>query len=331
MALRSFAAGALASICVACSPPLGHAVLPLGAAPATSIAARSEHLYAIVTTSTRYVAEYPIDGGIPGAKPDRIVTGFFAPNALTVDNQGRLYVLDRRTIKEFAAGADGHARPIREIYAPSFLNIDTLAVDARGYLYVGQSKRLYVYAPGAHGHAKPVTVVKPVGYPAGLTLDASDDLYALGNTQEMDPYLAFQTHVTVYGAAPGLQRVREFCTPEFTRHGIDYGVALDGKGRLFTTHTYFVNSYPVGEVDVFPADANACPEKKLATITMTPSLLEPVYLAVNSPYLYVADVDYGNGGVVFTLRTTGSPQKPLAVLQIANDQPHNVFGIALGP
>jgi hypothetical protein len=302
--------------------------IPLAGLPTSS----TEHLYVIVTASRRFVAEYPIRNGIPAAKPDRMVLGFSAPNALTVDSAGNLYVLDRKAIKEFAPGASGRARPARKLEVPSFLNINTLAVDAQGYLYVGQSAHVYVYAPGAHGRATPIAKIKPVGYPAGFALDADDEFYTLGNTQTYDPYLEFQMHVTVYSAAPALQRIRKFCTPVFTNHGIDYGIALDGHGTLFTTHTYFISSYPSGEIDIYPQDAKSCPRNPSAVITTTnPTLRVPVYVAVDAPYLYVGDVFYGNGGVVFTLQTTGSRQQPLSTLYVEDNQPHNVFGIALGP
>jgi hypothetical protein len=332
---RWFAAGALVTAGLSCSGPAGRPVVPPSqtvSAPHVAPASATKHLYVIVTTSTQFVAEYPVRNGIPDSTPDRTVLGFTAPNALIVDSAGHLFVLDLKTIKEFAPGANGNARPIREIDVPSFLNIDTLAVDKNGYVYVGQKGHVYVYAPGAHGHARPVAVIKPVGYPSGLATDSSGDLYALGSTEEQDPsQLSYQMHTSVYSAAPQLQRIRTFCSYEEGHSGIDYGIALDGANHAFTTHTYFINSYPSGEIDIFPADANTCPRGASGRITTAnPTLREPVYLAVDAPYLYVADVFYGYGGAVFTLRTSGSPQ-PLSVLYVENNQPHNIFGIALGP
>ncbi|HZY96986.1 MAG TPA: hypothetical protein VFE35_07780 [Candidatus Cybelea sp.] len=334
---RWIAAGALVTAGVACSMPAGPPLVPPSQTEAVPRVApargATKHLYVIVTTSTQFVAEYPIRHGIPDSTPDRTVSGFTAPNALTVDSTGHLFVLDLKTIKEFAPGANGNAKPIREIRVPSFLNIDTLAVDKNGYAYVGQKGHVYVYAPGAHGRAKPVAVIKPDDYPSGLAIDSSGDLYALGSTEEQDPsQLSYQMHASVYSAAPQLQRIRAFCSYEEGHSGIDYGVALDGANHAFTTHTYFINSYPSGEIDIFPADAHTCPRGASGTITTTnPTLREPVYLAVDAPYLYVADVFYGYGGAVFTLRTSGSPQQPLSVLYLENNQPHNIFGIALGP
>jgi hypothetical protein len=334
---RWIAGGALVIAGAACSMSTAPPVTPMSrtaAAPGAIAPAKAgtRHLYVIVTTSTRFVAEYPIEDGIPQVRPDRTVEGLEAPNALTVDSAGDLYVLDLKTIKEFAPGATGHAKPIREIDVPSFLNINTLAVDTSGYLYVGQKGRVFVYTPHAHGHATPIAKIKPVGYPSGLTIDASGDLYALGSTQESYPYLNYQTHVSVYNAAPNLKRIREFCSYEETHSGIAYGDALDGLGHLLTTHTYFINSYPHGEIVGFPADANKCPRgATVKIVTTSPSLAEPVYLAVDAPYLYVGDVFYGYGGVVFTLLTTGSQQMQLSTLYVANNKPHNIFGIAIGP
>lgn len=328
------AAGLAATVIVACAPSGNQQSITPAGASANSSAARApaKHLYVIVTTKRRFIAEYPIQNGIPQAKPDRMVLGLRAPNAIALDTAGDLYVLDLQTVKEFSPGASGVAKPIRTIDVKSFLNINTLAVDAKGYLYVGQKGRAYVYAPGAHGHALPVANFKPVGYPAGFTLDADDNFYAQGNTQTYDPYRAFQTHVTTYSAAPKLQRIRSFCSPVFTDQGISYGVALDGHGGLFTTYTYFISSYPHGQINVYPQSAAACPRNPRSIITTTnPSLHEPVYLAIDGPYLYVGDVFYGQGGVVFTLRTTGKQQTPLGTLYVADGQPHNVFGIAVGP
>lgn len=331
-----FAAAAVAVLCAACSSSGGQPQIPANpaagpVAPALPPPAGPKHLYVIVTTARDEVAEYPIEGGIPQATPDRVVRGLVAPNALAVDGAGRLYVLDLQIIKEFAAGASGRAHPIREIDVPSKLNINTLAVDAAGYVYVGQSHNVYMYAPGAHGHAKPVAVIDPVGYPAGLTFDGAGDLYVQANTQPDYPRELYRTHVSIYAPPPSRRRIREFCGRKLPDEGIMYGVALDGR-RLLTTHTYFIDSAPFGEVDVFNADADTCPTRRIATITTSnPSLLEPVYLAVDPPYLYVCDVEYANGGAIFTLRTTGSRQKPLSILNVAGGHFHDVFGIALGP
>jgi hypothetical protein len=328
---RSFVAGACATVIVACSSSVGKQNIPAGGAAAVPSAA-TKHLYVIEFDSVKAVLEYPIRAGIPDAKTDRVVTGLVGPNAIALDDAGRLYVLDGRIVKEFAAGAAGHARPIREIDVPISLNIGTLAIDALGYVYVGQKGRVFVYAPQAHGHAKPIAIITPVGYPAGAAIDAGGAFYVLGNTQKMHPTLTFKAHVSVYTTPSQPTRIREFCTHYLPNHGIDYGVALDGSGNLFTTHPFFINSYPYGEIDVFAADANACPIDPTGTITTSnPSLRGPVYLAVDSPYLYVYDLDYGSGGVVFALRTTGSPQTPLSILYVANKQPHNVQGIAIGP
>ncbi|MBV9233547.1 MAG: hypothetical protein JO030_05840 [Candidatus Eremiobacteraeota bacterium] len=323
---------AYAAILTACSQSAGNRVLPSGmAGPAQRSA--TGHLYLIVTMgSSRFVPEYPIVNGIPQATPDRTVTGFFAPVALTVDDAGHLYVLDHLTIKEFAPGANGNARPIRTIHVPNFLNIGTLLVDSNGYVYVGQAGHIHVYAPGAHGRAKPYAIVKPRGYPSGLAIDGSRELYVLGTTQEMDPYRVFTTHVSVYDPPPTLKRVRHFCGYEERSSGIDFGIGLDGRGNAFSTHTYFINSSPHGEVQVYRANDDRCPTRTSRVIeTTNPALVEPVYIKVAYPYLYVCDVAYGYGGVVFTLKTTGSPQTPLSTLDVENGQPHNVFDMALGP
>lgn len=336
MELRGFGrwvACSFAMLVAACSSPI---VPPLPESPQSiaraSKLASSRHLYVIVTTNSGFIAEYPIRNGIPAAKPDRTVTGFKAPNAIAVDAGGDLFVLDYTTVKEFAPAASGPAKPIREIDVPNFLNINTLAVDSRGYLYVGQKQRIYVYGPNAHGHTSPIAKIKPAGYPNGLALDGNN-LYVAGDTQRMESsHLQYQLHATLYSAAPALRRIRGFCSPELPDSGINYGIALDGAGRLFTTHTYFINSYPSGEIDVYPADADGCPTEPSGEITTSdPVLREPVYVAVNRPFLYVGDVFYGGGGVVFTLRTTGSSQEPLSTLDVAGGGEHNIFGLALGP
>ena len=160
---RSVAAGVAATVITACSPSGAQRSIPAAGTSVVSSAAKgaTKHLYVIVTTKRKFIAEYPIENGIPQAKPDRMVLGLIAPNAIAVDSAGNLYVLDLKTLKEFAPGASGLAKPIREIELKSFLNINTLAVDAQGYLYVGQKSRVYVYAPTAHGHATPIAKFKP--------------------------------------------------------------------------------------------------------------------------------------------------------------------------
>ena len=259
----------MAALLTGCSPFGRNAMSPAVPPPAGPAATTpAHHLYVIVTLKQRFVAEYPLRDGIPESRPDRTLFGFRAPNAITVDSAGDLYVLDLKTIKEFAPSVSGHPRPIRQIDVPSFLNIDTLAVDAHGYLYVGQSGHVYVYAPGAHGRATPVARFKPVGYPAGFVLDADDNFDVLGNTQRtVGSSLQFQMHTSVYAPAPKLQRIRKFCTDQLAQSGIDYGIALDQRARAFTTHTYFIGSYPQGEVDVFPAGAHRCPMNPALRIT----------------------------------------------------------------
>jgi hypothetical protein len=329
---------AFAATLAACSPLGPHALPPseypaLGAPsqPVVALAA-TKHLYVLEFDASKAVLEYPIRNGIPAASPDRTITGLAGPNAINFDDSGNLYVLDGRIVKEFAPGANGNAHPIRSFHVPLSLNIGSLAIDANGYAYVGQKASVHVYAPGARGYPKAVAKFKPVGYPAGLAVDASNDLYALGNTQSGHPVLHFQAHVSVYANPTNPQRVREFCTRELPNHGIDYGIALDGAGNLFTTHPYFINSSPHGEIDVYDANADTCPVNPIARITTTGrSLLGPVYLALDGAYLYVYDLDYGNGGVVFTLHASGNPQKPLSTLFVKNGQGHNVQGIAIGP
>jgi hypothetical protein len=333
------ASGACAAALIACSSSIGERAVPAtqsASVPtqphALAPGAATKHLYVLEFDAIMAVLEYPIQAGIPAAKPDRVISGLTGPNALAFDSKGRLFVLDGRTIKEFAVGASGAAKPIREINVPLSLNIGALAVDAQGYVYVGQKQRIFVYAPNARGRAKPVAIFTPAGYPSSLTIDASNELYALGSTQRMHPTLTFKMHVAVYTTPTKPTRVRGFCSRWLGDHGIDYGVQLDGLGNLFTTHPYFVNSIPRGQIDVYGAGDNVCPSDPSGTITTTnPALLGPVYLAVEAPYLYVYDLDYGNGGVVFTLNTSGSPQTPLSILYVANKQPHNVQGIGLGP
>jgi hypothetical protein len=190
--IRAFALGAGAALVVACSSPAGSPVPRDGSGSlATQVAARSsapsKHLYVIEFDATKAVLEYPIAAGIPRAKTDRVITGLVGPNALAFDDAGHLFVLDGRIVKEFAQGANGPAKPIREFHVPISLNIGALAVDANGYVYVGQKARIFVYAPSARGHAKPVAIFTPAGYPSSLTLDSSGELYALGNQREQKP------------------------------------------------------------------------------------------------------------------------------------------------
>lgn len=312
--------------------------LPVGGSGGSSVrevsmaVTATRHLYVLEFDATKAVLEYPIQNGIPAANPDRAIRGLYGPNAIAFDSSGDLYVLDGRIVKEFAPGANGRAHPINQIDVPLSLNIGALAVDTNGYVYVGQKGEVYVYAPGASGKAKPIAKIKPVGYPSALAIGVNNSLYALGNTQRMHPQLQFQMHVSVFRNPVMPKLIRRFCSQWLPNHGIDYGIVLDGVGRLFTTHPYFINSAPHGEIDVYPAGDGACPTNPMTVITtMNPSLLGPVYLALNGLYLYVYDLDYGNGGVVFTLQTSGGSQTPLSTLYVRGKQPHNVQGIAVGP
>ncbi|MBV9262848.1 MAG: hypothetical protein JO324_00900 [Candidatus Eremiobacteraeota bacterium] len=329
---------AAATIVTACAQSSSKTILPTAAGqwPALTPSAAA-HLYIARFDSLKAIVEYPIQNGIPQANPDRTLEGLGGPIAINLDAAGNLYVLDnvafhKQVLKEFAPGASGYARPIRTIDTPDGNNIGSLAIDSGGYIYVGQNARIFVYAPAAHGHAKPVATRRPKGYPSAVAVEPPGDLYELGSSQENQPRRTFQTQVSVYSGEPSVQLLRHFCGYEESALGIDFGVALDGLGNLFTAHTYFAgSSYPLGAVHVFPQNDTACPSAPRQKITTNPALHEPVYLAVSAPYLYVYDLWYGNGGVVFTLKTTGSPQTPLSTLYVDNNQPHNIQDMALGP
>ena len=328
---RWLPAAAFAVTIAGCVSGNRQSALPTSDGLPASLPRTAQHVYVLEFDAAKAVLEYPITNGIPASTPDRSITGLTGPNAIAFDSSGKLYILDGRTVKEFAVGASGNAKPLRTIDVPVPYNIGSLAVDSTGYLYVGQTGQVFVYAPGASGHAKPVAKIKPIGYPAGLEIGSGDRLFALGNTQKMHPTLTFEMHVTVFSPPPAPKQTRTFCSGWLPNHGIDYGIALDD-GSAFTTHPYFINSSPHGEIDVYASGDGTCPAKPAAVITTTgPSLLEPVYLALNGSYLYVYDLDYGNGGVVFTLRTSGDLQTPLDVLYVRNKQPHNVQGIGVGP
>jgi len=327
---------ALVAACVFLSLPLSAAadgsLLPFN----FSRAGATRHLYVIDFGSVVAVLAFPIRNGIPASSPDREITGLNGPIALSVDAAGTVYVLDQQQLKVFAPGASGHAKPVRVIDLPfaAKSNIDTLAVDQRGYTYVGESKYIFAYAPTAHGPAQPVASVLPRGYPAGLAVDASGDLYVLGNTEEQDPNLVYQSWVTVY-ATPSSHpvKIRQFCTHEFTDKGLDYGLAFDGAGHVLATHPYFIGQTPRGAVHVFNADTNACPIDPVQTIaSQNPSMLGPVYLAIaGNLYVYDFQFDGINSGAIFTLQSSGTPQTPLAVLHGPKSMLHGPQGIAVGP
>ena len=327
--LMAFAAATAG--CASQSVPSAFPSSENGAAVRTASPFAARHLYVSEFGPSRAVFEYPLQNGIPAARPDRVLRGLKSPNSIAIDSEGNLFVLDEYEVKEFAAGATGRARPIREIYVPS--GYGALAVDSNGYLYVGQSGfQVFVYAPNASGHAQPIATLGAAGYLAGLTVDANDHLFALGDSQQMHPKLVFQMHVSVFENPKLPTRIRDFCTHWLPNLGYDSGVAVDLTGHLFTSRSSVVHNHPHGEIDVFPVDESTCPVDPSAEIhTQNPALLGPVYVTVQNRYLYAYDSYYGNGGAVFTLRTTGKLQTPLSILYLNDKQPHTVEGIGVGP
>jgi hypothetical protein len=107
---------------------------------------------------------YPLQAdGMP--KPDADLTldgGMQNACCLALDSGGHLFVSDQgtRIVNEFQRGANGDARPIRQLAFGSGYP-DNLGVDQLGYLYVeeGFQDAVEVFAPGAHGNDPPIHTI----------------------------------------------------------------------------------------------------------------------------------------------------------------------------
>jgi hypothetical protein len=119
------------------------------------------------------------NGNVP---PIRNITGsrtqLAVPVGIALDVHGNVYVLNAegsptRSVTVYAAGANGNAKPIREIIGQKtglYAAPDALAVDGSGRVYVlqsGYANSISVFAAGANGNVAPVRVIQ--GSSTGMT------------------------------------------------------------------------------------------------------------------------------------------------------------------
>jgi hypothetical protein len=117
-------------------------------------------------------------------------TGIASPAGLALDGAGNIYVANCGTrcnygppgpisVVEFAAGANGDAKPLRRITGSrtQLGQTDGIAVDGRGYIYVANaaSYAVTVFGPHSRGNVAPLRVLSGsasgINEPDGIAVD----------------------------------------------------------------------------------------------------------------------------------------------------------------
>jgi sugar lactone lactonase YvrE len=144
-------------------------------------------------------------------------TGLNAPNGVSLDTRGNIYVTNKGdsantgndSVTVYAAGSTGNVAPTQTI-AGTRTGLDIpveLAVDPSEKIYVANitypnsgSGSLTVYAAGANGNVAPTETIEgaktKLNLPAGIAVDSSDNIYA-ANFARTD---SIASSVTVYAA-----------------------------------------------------------------------------------------------------------------------------------
>jgi sugar lactone lactonase YvrE len=303
-------------------------------------------VYPPLGTSTGILNQAPI-AAIAGSKSQ-----LDNPTGIALDAQGNMYVanelhfdvkqderFDRGRLTVYPAGSSGNIAPSAIITgARTGLALPVgIALDSDGNVYVtnfytantSSSLRfdasITVYAAGSKGNATPIAIIAGdhtnFGYPQGLALDSSRNLYVTGDGIEVYPAGSngdVSPVATIAGADTGL--------------GGPIGIALDSVGGLYVLNSYG-GATQHGSVTIYPAGSigDTAP---IATITSNFTGLDyGSGIAVDSTgNIYVAN-DLGGVGEhgSITIYPAGgyATGPPLATIAGSNTELFNPYGIAL--
>jgi sugar lactone lactonase YvrE len=211
----------------------------------------SGKLYVVNCTQIGSVLVYSAgsNGNVaPTATIDGGRTGLGFPDGIAVDSKGNIYLINiDNDVTIFPVGSNGDAKASAVIEGPD-TGLDkprAIAVDANGEIYVANIGRLdsrnlaagyvTVYAPGSNGNARPIATIGGVntgiGYPYGLALDSSGQIYvtSMGNgiSRSKIGVTGYPAHST--GNVPPSVAITDPLA------GIPWGVAVDSSGRIYVT------------------------------------------------------------------------------------------------
>jgi len=226
-------------------------------------------VYPPLGTSTGILNEVPI-ATIAGSK-----TLLENPTGMALDSQGNIYVtnelrfpikqhesFDRGRLTVYPAGSSGNITPIATISgATTGLAFPVgIALDSAGNIYVTNfytantssglrfDASITVYAAGSKGNARPTAIIAGdntnLGYPQGLALDSSRNLYVTGDGIKVYPAGSngdVSPAATIVGADTGLAG--------------PIGIALDSGGSLYVLNSYGGTTQH-GSVTIYPAGSS---------------------------------------------------------------------------
>ncbi|HVA15274.1 MAG TPA: NHL repeat-containing protein, partial [Stellaceae bacterium] len=253
--------------------------------PATAISSTSQvatQVYVLVG-SNKGVAVYRVDKTGAAAVVTTIggpLTGLESPAGMTLDEHGRLYVINSSSVVEYAPGAIGNVLPAAIIAGPATqLNGPAaIRVDTAGNIYVAvlsSDNCILEFAPTANGNATPIAAFGENGA-LDLALDNSGDVYA------SNPWKSSIVEYTV-----GADRMRAVAaTISGPATGLDSpeGVAVDGSGNLYVTNR------GGNSVTAYRPRSDGAAAPFLTIFGPATDLQQPHRIAVDSSgYIYVAN------------------------------------------
>ena len=123
------------------------------------------------------------------------LTQIVNPNGIAVDKTGNVYVANGgpgvTQVLVFGPSARGNVAPTAILSGDQTTigNPQGVATDLAGNLYVSDHGAILEFAPGATGNVPPIRTIGPgLGLIAGLRVDGSGNLYAVGTTVTGSPF-----------------------------------------------------------------------------------------------------------------------------------------------
>ena len=205
------------------------------------------------------------------------------PYALAFDAAGNLWVANRVSVLEFAAGATGDAVPIRVLTGgvAGFQDVEGIAIGSTGLIYTSDyaAGTVDVFAATATGSDDPIQQIVGASTtmvaPDGITVDATGTMYVSDfGAQSIDVFAPTATGDvaplrSIVGGSTGL--------------ALPYYAALDASGNIYAAN------YGASTVTVYAngADGDATP---LRTITGAATQTNgPFPIAISGSELYVGN------------------------------------------
>jgi sugar lactone lactonase YvrE len=211
----------------------------------------------------------------PAVTIDGAATGLSFPDAIALDAEGNIYVVNAETantgstlstipsITVYQAGSDGNATP-KAIIAGSKTGLiapEGIAIDASGYLYVadfgGSLSTIGIFLAGSNGNVAPGTTIAGantgLARPIGLVLDAAGNIY-VANTWG-GPFDVGS--VTVYAAgSSGNSSPTATIISNIPQLDEAAGIALDADGNIYVANENNSAS-PKGSITIYPPGSYA--------------------------------------------------------------------------